>query len=100
MIVYKLFRKLKNGEITSLFINKKERLSYNKWYEAKDYPTKGYAIRPFWHCVGKPEAPHLTTKNRVWLKVEIEDYIEYKRPAHQGCNWYLAKKIRILNNET
>jgi len=58
MIVYKLFRKLKSGEITSLFINKKD---------------------------------------RVWLKVEIQDYVEMNRPTSQGGKWYLANKIRILN---
>lgn len=96
VIVYKLFRKLKTGEITSLFINKKERLSYGVWYEAKECPTKGYKFRPYWHCVETPFAPHLSEKNRVWLRVEIGDFIEHKRPEHQGSNWYLAKRIKIL----
>lgn len=44
---YKLFRVLKSGEITSLFINKKERLQKGIWLEAKSYPTDGYKLRPF-----------------------------------------------------
>lgn len=95
-IAYKLFRQLKSGEITSLFINKKVRLEYNKWLEAEPFPTKGYAFRPFWHCTEKPCAPHLTEKGRAWKKVLMEDFEEFKRPEHQGGVWYLAKKIKIL----
>lgn len=99
MIVYKLFRKLKSGEITSLFINKTERLEKNKWLEANSHPTKGYKLRPFWHCTEKPHAPHLTTKGRVWLRVEIEDYEVFDRPEHQGGKWFLAKRMRILDDD-
>ena len=35
--------------ITSLFINKSERLEHNEWLEAKPFPTKGYKFRPHWH---------------------------------------------------
>lgn len=99
MIAYKLFRKLKSGEITSLFINKKERLKYDEWLTAKSYPTDGYLLRPFWHCTQNPIAPHLTERNRVWLKVEMEDFTEFNRPAFQGGKWYLANKIKILKTE-
>ena len=71
MIVYKLCRKLANGEITSLFINKTERIVFNKWLHAENHPTKGFALRPGWHCTAKPDAPHLSSKGRVWVKVEI-----------------------------
>ena len=98
-IVYKLFRRLKSGEITSLFINKTERLKRGVWLIAKEYPTKGYKFRPYWHCTEKPYAPHLSEKNRVWLKVEIENFIEFQRPEHQGGKWYLAKKMKILKDE-
>ena len=95
-IGYKLFRKLKSGEITSLFINKTERLKTNEWLEAKSYPTNGYKLRPFWHCTEKPIAPHLTEKGRVWLKVEMHDFTEFNRSEHQGGKWFLAKEIKIL----
>jgi hypothetical protein len=49
-VAWKLFRKLKSGEITSLFINKKEPLKLDEWLEAKPYPTKGFSFRPYWHC--------------------------------------------------
>lgn len=97
MIVYKLFRQLKNGDITSLFINKTERLTYDTWLEAKEYPTKGFKFRPYWHCTEQPVAPHLSEKDRVWLKVEIKDYEKFDRPEHQGGTWYLAKQMRIIN---
>lgn len=93
---YKLFRVLKSGEITSLFINKTERLKKGEWLEAKSYPTDGYKLRPFWHCTANPIAPHLTEKGRVWLKVEMEDFEEFNRPAFQGGKWFLAKRIKIL----
>lgn len=96
MFAYKLCRKKKNGDITSLFINKKEPLEFNKWLKAECYPTKGYKVRPFWHCTGSPEAPHLSTNGRVWVKVEIDSYEEFKRPSNQGGIWYLAKYIKLL----
>lgn len=77
MIAYKLFRKLKSGEITSLFINKTERLQKEIWLEAKSYPTKGYAVRPYWHCTAEPSAPHLSEKGRIWLKVKMENFKEF-----------------------
>lgn len=98
MIAYKLFRKLKSGEITSLFINKTRRLPYDEWMKAEEYPTNGYAFRPFWHCTAEPVAPHLSLKDRVWLRVEMVDYEEFKRPESQGGKWFLAKKIKILKD--
>ena len=97
MIAYKLFRQLKSNEISSLFINKTERLKYDEWLIAKSYPTKGFKERPFWHCTENPIAPHLSEKDRIWLKVKIEDYEIFNRPQHQGGKWFLAKKIKILN---
>jgi len=94
MIAYKLFRKLKSGHITSLFINKSRKLPYNTWLEAECIPTKGFKIRPYWHCTAEPLAPHLSEKNRIWLIVEIEDYSEFIRPNIQGGKWYLAKKLK------
>ncbi len=95
---YKLCRVLKSGELTSLFINKTERLKRNVWLEAKCYPTPGYKIRPFWHCTENPVAPHLTQKGRVWVKVEMKNYNEFNRPVFQGGKWFLAEKIKILDN--
>lgn len=97
MIAYKLCRKLKSGEITPLFINKKMKLPFNQWLEAECHPTKGYKIRPFWHCTSTPVAPHLSEKGRVWLKVEIEDFEEFNRPEHQGGLWFLAKRIKLID---
>lgn len=96
MLAYKLCRKLKNGEIRSLFINKKENLSFNTWLEAESHPTRGFKYRPFWHCTSNPVAPHLSMRNRVWIRVEMEDFQEFQRPESQGGLWYLAKKIKLL----
>jgi hypothetical protein len=96
MVAYKLFRVLKDGSISSLFINKKRRLPLGIWLEAESFPTKGFAIRPYWHCTNSPEAPHLSMKNRGWFKVEMEDFEELSRPKSQGGLWYLAKKIKII----
>lgn len=104
IIAYKLFRQLKNGSITSLFINKHIVLPHNIWMEAKSHPTKGFAVRPGWHCTAEPVAPHLKMKLksgevRVWKKVLIEDYTEIQRPENQGGLWYLAKRIMILDDD-
>jgi len=96
MIAYKLVRLLKDGNITPLFINKKLRLPLNEWMEAESHPTKGFKVRPFWHCTSKTEAPHLSERGRVWVKIEMDGYEEFQRPNNQGGLWYLAKRIRIL----
>lgn len=98
MIAYKLFRELKKGGITSLFINKSERLPIGIWMDAKPYPTKNYKFRPFWHCTSQPYAPHLSIKDRIWLQVEMDDFEEFSRPNHQGGLWFLAKKIKIIDD--
>lgn len=96
MIAYKLCRLKKNGDITSLFINKSKPLVFGKWLTVESYPTIGYKLRPYWHCTEYPEAPHLSKKNRVWIKLEIKDFEKFKRPTSQGNLWYLAKKIKLL----
>lgn len=103
IIAYKLFRKLMSGEITSLFINKQRRLPYDEWMNSANYPTKGFTERAGWHCTAKPVAPHLkmvllSGEVRVWKKVLIEDYVEIKRPLSQGGLWFLAKRIKILED--
>ena len=65
--------------------------------EAECYPTKGFKVRPFWHCTSNPVAPHLSEKGRVWIKIEIEDFEEFQRPDNQGGLWYLAKRIKLIN---
>jgi hypothetical protein len=96
MIAYKLFRIKKNGDITSLFINKTVSLKTNEWLVAKSYPTKGYKYRPYWHCTSEPVAPHLSEKGRKWLKVEMKDFTKFERPKSQGGLWYLAGQIKII----
>lgn len=96
MILYKLFRLKKNNKITSLFINKSKELELGKWLKSKKYPTKGFAIRPGWHCTEKPIAPHLSLKGRIWYKIQAKNLIEKKVPKNQGNKWYIAKEIKIL----
>lgn len=96
MKAYKLVRALKDGNITPLFINKKQRLLIGKWLVAESHRTKGYIYRPHWHCTSEPTAPHLTEKGRCWYEVEIEDYTEFNRPNSQGGLWYLANRMKII----
>jgi len=96
MIAYKLVRKMKDGTLASLFINKKDRLPIGKWIEAESHPTKGYKYRKGWHCLLKPEAPHLTEKGRTWVKVKIDNYEFFDRPESQGGRWVLAQKMKVL----
>jgi hypothetical protein len=96
MIAYKLCRLLKDGNITPLFINKTKRLPLNTWLDAENHPTKGYAHRPYWHCTSEMIAPHLSKKNRVWVKVEMKNFKDFNRPEHQGGKWFLAESIKII----
>lgn len=96
MIAYKLCRQLKNGDLTSLFINKSERILFGVWIEAQDYLTKGFKHRPGYHCLPQPSASHLSEINRVWVKVEIKDYTVWDRPKNQGGTWLLAKQIKFI----
>jgi hypothetical protein len=98
MVAYKLFRKLKNGDIAPLFINKKQRLKENIWYNSELHPTAGFQVRQGWHCTLAPLAPHLSTKGRVWKKVEVENIEYYDRPESQGGTWILAGKLKIIGD--
>jgi hypothetical protein len=95
MIAYKLFTLRKDGSLGPLFINRKQRVEIYNLYEAESHPTKGFAIRPGWHCCAKPEAPHLSKKGRVWCKVIIDGVTEHQRPESQGGLWYTAKTLRV-----
>jgi hypothetical protein len=96
MKAHKLVRLMKDGSLSSLFIGKKQRLPIGEWLESECIPTKGFAVRPGWHCTKEPIAPHLSKKDRVWVKVEIKEYSEFLRPENQGGLWYLAKRMKIL----
>ena len=96
MKAYKLIRKMKDGSLSPLFINKKSRIPLNKWLEAESHPTNGFAFRKGWHCTLKPIAPHLSTKNRVWIEVEVEGCELYNRPESQGGTWVLAQQMRVI----
>ena len=96
MIAYKLFRKRKDGTYGPLFINRKQKIHKGEYYNAESHPTPGYAYRHGWHCCSTPNAPHLSYKDRVWCKVEINDYREHQRPQSQGGLWYTAGQLRVL----
>jgi len=96
MIAYKLFRKLKSGELAPLFINKRQRIPLGVWLDAENHQTKGYFVYKGWHCTNKPIAPHLSLRDRVWVEVEIEDYQEIHRPMNQGGLWFLAQRLQAL----
>lgn len=95
MKCYKLLKLRKDGSLGPLFINAKQRIPLNKWLKAENHPTKGFAVRPGWHCCKEMKAPHLSKKGRVWCKVQIQDYKENKRPESQGGIWYTANKMKI-----
>jgi len=96
MKAYKLVRKLKNGQLAPLFINKTQRLEFDKWLKAENHPTKGFAERMGWHCTLNPIAPHLSKTDRVWVEVEIKDFEYYNRPESQGGTWVLAQYMKVI----
>lgn len=93
---YKLVRRLKNGELSPLFINKKQRLEVGKVYHSELHDTKGFKVRQGWHCCAKPKAPHLSDKDRVWVEILIAGVTEHVRPKSQGGLWYTADEMKIL----
>ena len=105
MKAYKLLRKLSDGKLYPLFINKTYSTPFNEWMQAECYPTKGFAIRCGWHCCFKPFAPHLSIRlangeQRVWVECEVEDWTSYNRPESQGGSWILAQKMKIIKELT
>ena len=68
-----------------------------KWMDAKCFPKKGFKVRTGFHAMLTPNAPHLSQKGRVWVKVELDGKIEINdRPATQGGRWVLGQKMRVL----
>lgn len=96
MKAYKLVRRMKDGTLAPLFINKKSRIPIGVWLEAEAHQTKGFAFRPGWHCTLEKNAPHLSEKGRVWVEVEVDNYQTYDRPESQGGTWVLANKMKVL----
>jgi hypothetical protein len=96
MIAYKLFRLRKDGSLGPLFINCRQKLYVGEVYDAESHPTKGYTVRPGWHCCHSQSAPHLSEKGRVWCKVKIFDYVSHVRPLSQGGVWFTANKMKII----
>lgn len=101
MIVYKLMRIKKDGNIYPLFINKTIPTPIGEWLQAECYPTKGFAIRQGWHCCFEMNAPHLKMElangeRRIWVKCEVEDYETYNRPESQGGQWVLAQRMKVI----
>jgi hypothetical protein len=96
MLAYKLVRKMKDGSLSPLFIHKKSRLPLGVWLKAESHPTKGFAVRKGWHCTLKPEAPHLSERDRVWVIVEVADVELYDRPESQGGTWVLAQGMVVV----
>lgn len=93
---YKLFKVRKDGSIGPLFINASQRIPIGEWLDAEDHPTKGFAHRPGWHATATPEAPHLSPVGRKWFKVQLQGARELIRPGIQGGTWYLADKMKVV----
>ena len=96
MIAYKLVKLRKNGTLGSLFIGASNVLPIGEWMYSEYIPTKGYSPRQGFHCTLKPEAPHLSKKGRVWVKVKLSDYTFFERPESQGGIWIIAHVMKIL----
>jgi len=67
----------------------------HEWLKAETVPTKGFALRPGFHCCSQPVAPHLTKEGRVWVEVLIKGVKKHQRPISQGGLWYTAKQMKI-----
>ncbi len=99
MIAYKLMRKMKDG-YAPLFCGKKTRYITGVPYQAELNETKGFKVRKGFHCTSLPYAPHLTERDRVWVKMKVDDLTYYNRPKAQGGVWVLAQNVTILEELT
>lgn len=95
MTAYKLFRLRRDGTLGSLFINRRAVLPVGVWMQSEFHHTAKFKERMGWHCLTKPNAPHLSKRGRVWAKVWIHNYESITRPECQGGKWYLAHAIKI-----
>jgi hypothetical protein len=93
---FKLFRLRADGSLGPLFINAALRVPEGRWLTAEAHRTPGFAYRPGWHACYRPEAPHLSTRGRVWCEVELRGAKRYYRPESQGGAWVLASKLRVV----
>ena len=93
---FKIFRVRSNGTLGSLFINRRQVIPIGVWLKAESHRTNGYQFRPGWHCAPCQFAPHLTLKGRIWMRVEVDDFVEIKRPESQGGFWWLAKWMKVV----
>ena len=101
MIAYKLFTKRRDGSLGPLFINRSQKVPVGKWLWAGDHPTTGFAHRPGWHAAGAPVAPHLKLlPDRVWCRVELKFVEAIDRPRAQGGQWFLARRMKVLEELT
>lgn len=96
MIGYKLFRKRVDGTYGSLFIDCRKRLTIGNIYIAECHLRKGYAYRPGWHVCKKPYAPHLSSRGRVWCKVQFLHAETLSVPKSRGGTWYLGSTLKII----
>lgn len=94
---YKLFKLHSDGSLGSLFINCRDKIETGKWLNAEFHPRKGFKERIGWHCVPRKFAPHLSKRGRVWKKIKIANYKEITKPKNQGGKWYIAGKMKVLN---
>jgi hypothetical protein len=92
---YKLMRVRKDGTLGPLFINARQKIEMGEWVQSKTHPTPGFAIRPGWHAVKKPVAPHLSKRGRVWVKVSLKGVRLFDRGRSHGGTWLLAKWMRV-----
>lgn len=97
MTGYKLLRKRRDGSYGTLFINRKLKLYPGIWYPAEDHPTSGFAHRPGWHVLPKPESNRLALKdNRVWCLVLFDHKETINKPLSQGGPCYIGNSLMIV----
>ena len=104
---YKLFRKMKDGSYSPLFIGKRERYALGETLECNyNYDVSGFKKRFGWHGAYLPSADHLnlelkTGEKRVWLEVNIHGWVaDYKRPKAQGGLWFTCEYLELVRELT
>ncbi len=90
MKAYKLFRITKDGEIASLFINRKARYPTGVWLESEDHPTVGcmrrFACRNFQITTTVDSKLSYTPCYNQYGKVELK----YQTKTFKNVWWIIS----------
>lgn len=93
MIAKKLFTLRKDGTLSSLFYDKKRKLTVGVMYSARNCAPPGRIPRPGFRAVKRKNTFHFVTNGRVWCEVWLENVTEDTNYRSSTC--FIAQRMCI-----